>query len=579
MKHTFDVAEPQVTGASDDRDTTWSMAASHASGWCSVVLLTAITGALITQGFDGLAYPLGFAGSAFLWASLVGPLMAATPAAASLPSALATRFDCPAVGTMATAVLLVALIGLVSAEFLAASRALGQLMPTGPTGYVAAMAAINVGLTWSIMGDRAAVPLTAGLIAFVFAVLLATLMVLTWQSGPGGLIAIPQMGDIAGLEQTLLEKRLADPATFKPHGVAFLRTDALNFSSLVVCLSFGLALLIAPRSLAERTGASLSPTTAARTVLLVAGLIALLPPLAAAAKRALLSRVATGLSPAALPSWMQAYLTHGDLQICGVSGADAAAIAKACGKGVGPSGFLRWHDLAFSPDALLLAALDAASPGALAPTLLITASVVLAVVFTARRVGALAASAVMPFNSGSLIALLLALVACSMALAFATSADPLTLFVWSTSFAASALAPTVLAALSVRQPNPTAAIAAMLAGGLTTAVLILASSSAPVALFQWLGPLSSAPTAVARKLGTLHDAWTAASDGPGRDALLAQATKLARDNLNCLGLKPLAFGIIGLVVGTVTLIAGQLVAALASTTRGSNRGRPNPRRD
>ena len=537
-------------------------ASAAAADWCSTVLLVGVTGVLVAQGHDGLAYTLGVAGALFLWASVIVPAMSGLPGSSSIPAYLSARHTSPVTGTLSCLVLLAALTILLAAELTVLANVLGLAGLAAPLGVAVSIAAAGTG--FAVLGSGRAGTNTAAIFAALVAIaLLVALFAMSYADGPGALVSIPAMADIASLEQTLLEKRLADPATFKPHAVPFLRTSALNFALLVVLLSLGLALLASPRLDRSSADPIQSTKVIGRAILFVIAIIVLLPPLAATAKRALLALFAAGVRPAALPDWMAAQLQAGMLQVCGSSSTDPAILAKACGKGVGPQGLMRWHEAAFATDSLLFAGLQAATPAATVLIVALAALTVLATFGTAHRIAILATSAVAdPIGTPVFSKPLAVLVLLAAALiANAKSADAVALLTWSASLAAAALAPAMLAAVFVRYPSSLAANSAILAGAITTMTVILAVNSAPIELAAWTNALASAPSSVTRKLATLQDAWTAAADGPGRDALRVQAEKLARDNLSWFGVRPVAAGIFGLAIGGIIVLAGSIVSS------------------
>lgn len=548
----------------------WLQASAAAADWCTAVLLVGVTGTLIAQGHDGLAYTLGIGGAAFLWAALIVPAMSASPETSSIPRYLSLRYASSTTGALATSVLLIALAGLLAAELtttVALVRLVGLRYSTW--GFIVTIMLAMLGLAAALRGTSVPSRAWAGLVPAIVVTLLVALFAISFRDGLGALVSISTMADITSLEQTLLEKRLADPATFKPHAVPFLRTDALSFTILVACLSAGLALLASPLPKAAPAHPSSSIKLASRAVMLVVGIVVLLPPLAAAAKRALLELFANGVRPAALPDWMNASLETGMLQLCGSASTDPATLAKACGKGVGPQGLMRWQEAVFSPDALLHAGLQAASPAA--PVLIVAIAVLamFATIWTSRRIATLAmdtpgSSPLAPAAFGKPCLVLLA----AALIAYAMPADAVTQMTWSASLAAASLAPAMFTAIIARRPNAVAANAAILTGAIITLTMILATRYAPVELATWTNALSSAPAAVVRKLATLQDAWTAAAEGPGKDALRAQAEKLARDNLSWFGVKPVAAGIFGLSLGAIIVLAGAIVTFLVRRTPG-----------
>lgn len=540
-----------------------------AAGWCTAALIVGVTGVLIAQGHDGLAYSLGILAAAAVWALVTVPMMASAPAAISIPSYVGMRCQSPAVGRIASAILLVGLTGLLAAE-IAAVQSLLRLFGHNQLALAVAVGVAAIGFLMAVRtsAQPAALSFTAlipaALIPAAIAVVLVAVMSLAYQDGPVALVSIPVMADITSLEQDLLEKRLADPATFRPHAVPFLRTSAANFIGLIACLGLGLAMLASPRPAVAPTAGVSAQQRAARAVLAVTLLIVLIPPLAAAAKRALLSLVSSGIRPSALPEWLVNDIADGAAQLCGSSVADAAALTKACGRGVGPQGFIRWHDVSFSTDAMLYAALDHASAIAAPLKIAITLLVVAAALWASRRIASLAYDAAPSLSRASLAplsAVATILIAASL-IALAGPADAVTLMSWSAAFAAAGLAPAVVAAVLTTRPSAIAVAAAMITGAVFTLALILAVRYAPVTLFAWSSMAETASPAAVRKLSNLQDAWVAAADGPGKEALRAQAERIARDGLNWFGIKPVAFGIFGLGIALLIALTGSLINSL-----------------
>lgn len=529
--------------------------ASHAAGWVPAVALLGITGAIASQGHDGLAYLLAFVAAAFVFARVFAPAMAAVPdpgqQTSPLSAYLSTRYASATLATAASAVVAMSAAMFLAAEFgvgLTALKAAGL----APYAWAAIALATGAGIAAHLTQAGGRRWLAGGLIILVALVLLAALGLLEGQDGPGVLVSAPTIANIAGLEQTLLEKRLADPAVFKPYSVPFLRTDGWNFAALVAVVSLGLAILAwTGKNSRKATRSPAGPAALAVTVL------ALLPPVAAAAKETILTMVANGLKAASLPAWMAAYLDAGLLQVCGQQSSDTGALVKACGKGTG--GLLRWQDLNLDPDAYLPAALDhALSAPVLAKAALATV-ICLALAWSVSRlltVASIPSKAPAARITGGLV------IAAAALVALAAPVAPLTLVNWSASFAAASLAPAVLLAIFVRRPSVPVALLALVLGGGTAVILILGARFAPLEMFALSGQPSNLLPAVARKLAGLQEAM-AGAEGPARDALRDQAARIARDALSWGGIKPPAAGIFGVALGLAVVVAGQLIASIS----------------
>lgn len=542
----------------------WLDAAAAAAGWLSAALLVGVTGALMAQGHDGLAYTLGIAGAVFLWAALLAPRLSEGGLAVDLD----TSFASPLVGRLAALVVSVSLVGLLAAELTAATALLRVAPHLVPMGIVV----LVIGAIAFIVTDhRRSAGSPAAIVGVMASGLILLLMLLAGNDGAGALVSIPTLADIAALEQGLVEKRLADPALIRPHAVPFLRADALNFGAVTASLALGLALLAGqaarPTARARENAEGKSIGSPGRTAVLVIGVLVLLPPLAAAAKRALLALFQSGVPIRALPSWLQQEAASGMVTLCGQPSGDAATIAKACGKGVGPQGALRWHEAVFAQDGLLDAGLQAGSGGWPLATVLAAIACGLAVATLVRSMQVLARTwnvdldtrvrrlAAMVFLIGT---------ACLLVVTGVTSRiDAATVLVWSASFAAAALAPCVVARLFLARPNAGVAAVAIMAGALTSAGLIAATQLAPVAAYNWSGSAASVPPSVARKFTSLQDKLLLVEEGPARAAVRVQLDTLARDNTVWLGLKPTAVGLLGLMLGGLVMVLGSMIAVAA----------------
>ncbi len=508
----------------------------------SAALILASLAAVMALGHDGLALTLGAVGSVYLASVVFVPISDAHSPADGWPQVIASRSGSATVGLIASVLLLASLAICLAAEIKAVALALRmieqpvlQAAALLPAGLLFAVVAVKRGLT-----DRLA-PLIA--LAVLLAIV-ATLIAATTLSGDGlgGVVSSPTLSNIAALEQALLDKRLADPATFKPFAVPFLRTDVWNFLALASSLAIGLALLATPHR--DRT------TRASQTLLVLAILALLLvPPLAAQLKVALLAAVDSGVRVAAVPEWIVAGSRVGAIDVCRGSGsAEAAAIAKACGKGFGPQGLLKWQDLSFLADASPFVGLAAAGLPK-AALILLVAGLALAAAWTATCITAHAHA------QGSRIAPALVILAAGAVAAF-DEADIATLIATAAAISAGGLGPTVIAAVFSRRLPPRATILAMTLGALAALVLTTAPRFAPLATFAMSGSAATAPQSLVRKLASLRDTIATVPDGPGRIAARQQSEKLARDAISWFGLKPAASGILGLTLGAVVLILG-----------------------
>ena len=558
----------------------WLSVTGAAPAFLPAAALIGITGAIINQGHDALALSLGLAGAAFLWAThlipTVGPAAGTTP----IPAGLARRFQSPAVGAMASAILICALLILLTAELIAVSGALAALLqgfPVSPLMIVTAVLAAASLIRWAAGGSRAAASAArlAAAVPLAVIALLACLALLSGHDGPGAIAGSPALPDIANLERGLIEKHLADPALFKPFASPFLRSNAVNTLAVIVCISIGFAILA---SSSLHTSNPLAPAERNRPRVMLLAMIALglIAPLAVAARRLLLMTVDGGLKADSLPPWLMNLRPSSALEVCGTpSWSGAAALGKACGKGAGAQGFMRWHDFSFAPDGVLMSVLTAQPDTILtnAAIALVLIAAGLAALATARHAAqvffaAFARLAGDPPPQRSWAMFVIVATTWLLAALFAATkpAPAATLLVWAAAIAAGGLAP-ALAASRVENPSRIAALIALPAGALTALGLILLTrydAMDAIALTTAFEPLS--PPAM-RKLSTLWSALSVAQGEVAQAPILAQMQDLARDNVSWLGLKQLAAGTWGLVTGTIVMAAGQGVSALSRRLR------------
>ncbi len=530
-----------------------------AASGCSATLLLGVSGALILQGHDGLAAMLGMMGAVFLASVIVVPVLNATRSD-DIVGALQARQANPMVTTLAQCILAICTLGLIAAELTAGGWLVARLsglpfgLATAILAGVMGLVVIGSALGKLHLGHAAWVD---GWIAAFIAVTLFILLAAIARPGmvPGSAVLMePALGDIARLETQLLGKRLADPALLKPHAVPFLRTDVWNFLALITCLAGGLALLWPTR-------ASTQTSRGARVgILATLAPVLLLAPFAAEAKRALLVAFDAGVRPSALPNWLETYQRLGAVQVCGSTSSDAAVVSKACGKGVGSQGFMRWHEAVFAPDALALAGLDSLALSG--PLLwLLAVGVLLAVlVITLRLTGSATRSlGITGSGAGSAGG---ALVAVGGIVAWLQPTDSLTMVAWAASLALAGLGPVCLAVCVFGQVSGRAAAFAMLSGLALTVLLVLTPRYLPLSVADMTGALANAPPAIVRRIAMVRDSLATMPAGEAKVALALTAERLARDHIVWLSLKPIASGVWGFLLGAIVLSVGQLLARL-----------------
>lgn len=533
--------------------------------------LLGITGAMIGQGHDALALTLGLAGGAYLWATGLVPCLPSGLHGGGLAGYLARRYESPLVGYVASVALGLAFLLLLAAELTALTATIAALTTYLPFGSFGPVVIILLLATLAVarLSHNARLP-RASTIALALT-LLALIIALAALSGPDGLgvaVSTPTLAEIGALERGLLEKRLADPAVFRPFASPFLRLDLANTLAIITCLALGTAILAAARigSPGRQQATVSSPI---RALMLVVAPLMMIPALAAAARRTLLAVVDAGLKAGSLPGWLASLQTSGAATICNAPiEAGPVALAKACGKGVGPEGLMRWQDISFAPDSLLVAVLSSLPGTVLVNTALglILLAAAAATIATAQTAAAtLHAAFVHPDdtaapNGWSRFALIVLLWIFAALFTATTPAPAATLLVWAASIAAAGLAPVVIAS-ALPRPSRAAALAAIFCGASLVLALTLTTRYDAMDALAVSTAYEPMPPPALRKMTTLFTSLGVASEERTKSALLAQIETLARDNISWIGLKPVAAGAWGLLLAAAIMGMGQALAS------------------
>ena len=214
-----------------------------AADWMSAASFIGMAGSLYAQGYDGLAFVLGWTGGYVLVAVLVAPYLRKF-GAYTVPDFLAARYD----GNIAR---FVGVIVLISCSFI---YLMGQLTGTGlvmarligiPFEYGVFVGLAGI-LVCSMLGGMRAVTWTqvAQYIVLIIAYLIPVVILSTQTTG----VPVPQIMYGGVLEQvTELERTAPYIAPYvgeaKGHATAFWFRDPLNFFGLIFCLMVGTASL------------------------------------------------------------------------------------------------------------------------------------------------------------------------------------------------------------------------------------------------------------------------------------------------------------------------------------------------
>ena len=210
----------------------------------SAAFFLALAGGVFAWGHDGLAVPLGLGAGCLLLQLVVAPRLAAS-GARSLPQFFAARYPGRTAGFMCALVIVASMLLLLAAELMAAGLVGARLLGVDFTA-TAVVSACAVLACFIVRGSTSA-PWANGVL--FPAMLLAVLVPLVVLSVQWYGIPIPQLaygnalGQVQGIEETLLEQELADPAVMKPMLTAFVTLTPINFLGIVLGLAAGVAVL------------------------------------------------------------------------------------------------------------------------------------------------------------------------------------------------------------------------------------------------------------------------------------------------------------------------------------------------
>ncbi len=538
----------------------------------SAAFFLALAGGIFAWGHDGLAVAIGLGAGCLLMQLVIAPRLAAS-GTRSLPQFFAARYPGRAAAFMCSLVIVVSMLLLLAAELMAAGLVGARLLGVDFTA-AAVVSACAVLACFVVRGSGSA-PWANGVL--FPAMLLAVLVPLVTLSAQWYGLPIPQLAygnalwQVQGLEETLLEQELADPAVMKPMLTAFVTLTPTNFLGIVLGLAAGVAVL--PSMLPAQLTA-VPPRQARQAALwgliFVAALLTLMPAIAAYAKLSLIQVLADRTPIADLPAWMFTYGKLGLVEICGRAATDAATVAQACAALPDAGAALRLQDISISPDIIVLAlpeiaGLDHVMLGLLAAVALaaaiITAGGPLSAIVRALGVDEPWASESPRPHVSRLVSYGLAgaavVVATTAALARAVTI--LDLATYALVIAAVGLFPAVLAALWWKRANAYGAAAAMLVGLGAALLYLVGTHYFAVPFVEARSALASGGSEAFDYFAELKDAWLAAPAGPGKDAAWTALDAHARGIAPWWGIVELAIALLALPAGLLTLVVVSLL--------------------
>ncbi|MCU0831939.1 MAG: cation acetate symporter [Rhizobiaceae bacterium] len=326
------------------------------SDWMSAASFIGMAGILYNQGYDGLAYILGWTGGYVLVAVLIGPYLRKF-GCYTVPDFFAARYGGNFARFLAIIILMATSFTYVTAQ-LVGTGLIAQRFFGMPFEYAVLVGLAGI-LVCSMLGGMRAVTWTqvAQYIVLIIAYLVPVVILSTQNYG----IPVPQLtygqvlSDIAAREQEMIAQGLTTVETLKPHVQPFLNMNMLNFFTLVICLMVGTAAL--PHVLMRYfTTPSVRDArkSVAWSLLFIFILYFTAPAYAAFAKLEVYTHV-IGANIAELPQWIYTWGKTNLVFVCGKAATDAAAVAAACGALEGHQGVVRLADFRMVNDAIVIA--------------------------------------------------------------------------------------------------------------------------------------------------------------------------------------------------------------------------------
>jgi cation/acetate symporter len=314
--------------------------------WMSAASFIGMAGTLYAQGYDGLAFVMGWTGGYVLVALFLAPYLRKF-GQYTIPDFLGARYGGNLPRTVGIICAITASFTYVIAQIYGAgiitSRFLGVELVYGVWFGLAGV------LVCSLLGGMRAVTWTQ--VAQYIVLIIAYLVPVIWLSIKVTGNPVPQLAygevlqQIASLEQQL--------GVTKPHSSPFVMNDRVNFLALTFCLMVGTAAL--PHIL-MRFFTTPSVREARKSVGWSLFFIFLLyftaPAYAAFAKLEVYANV-VGQSIASLPAWVASWSQVGLVSICDAT--NALETVKGCTASGNGDGILQVAELVLNADAIVLA--------------------------------------------------------------------------------------------------------------------------------------------------------------------------------------------------------------------------------
>ena len=331
--------------------------------WMSAASFVAMAGSLFLQGYDGLAWVLGWTGGFVLVSILVGPYLRKF-GAYTVPDFLSFRYGGNFARFLGVIVLVCCSFTYVTAQVfgtgIIASRFLGMQFE------LAVFAGLVGILACAMLGGMRAVTWTqiAQYIVLIIAYLVPIVILSTQHYG----IPIPELtygraiAEITAREQQLVKDGLAvlctaadcGPTTLKPHIQPFMNYTPLNFFGIIFCMMVGTASL--PHILMRyftTPSVKQARDSVAWSLLFIFLLYFSAPAYAAFSKLEVYTNI-IGRDLTSIRPWLFTWGELGLIKICGADAVSLDAIMAACKKIANHPGVLRFQDFSINTDVIVL---------------------------------------------------------------------------------------------------------------------------------------------------------------------------------------------------------------------------------
>lgn len=548
------------------------------SDWMSAASFIGMAGILYNQGYDGLAYILGWTGGYVLVAVLIGPYLRKF-GCYTVPDFFAARYGGNLARSLAIIVLMATSFTYVTAQ-LVGTGLIAQRFFGMPFEWAVLVGLAGI-LVCSMLGGMRAVTWTqvAQYIVLIIAYLVPVVILSAQQYG----LPIPQLtygqvlADIAAREQQMIEQGLTTAATLKPHTTPFLNMDMTNFFGLILCLMVGTAAL--PHVL-MRYFTTPSVREARQSVawsLLFIFILYFTAPAYAAFAKLEVYRDVIGANIAELPQWIYTWGKVNLVQVCGAAAVDAATVAANCAKIAGHEGILRLADFRMVNDAIVIATPEIAglpyvvaglvAAGGLAAALSTADGLLLAIANALSHdvYSKMIDKNAPPARRLAVARVLLVLVALLSAWYASTNpADIGTLVAWAFSMAAAGFFPALVLGIWWKRTNTYGAVAGMVVGFGLCIYYMYGTRYNAIDFYQAWSGLSGASEAAVTKFNELKAAFEAAAAGDAKAAALKALDTHAQTIANWWGVRNIASGLFGLAASFIVTIVVSLLTPAPS---------------